>query len=335
MPTVTLAHGNGGLRMRELIDDVFASRLANEYLNTNNDAAFLNLDGERWAMTTDGFTVQPLFFPGGNIGSLAVHGTVNDLAVSGAKPFYLSLNAFIEEGTEFSQLEKIIDAMALAATAANIHIVTGDTKVVPNGNGGGVYFATTGIGKRVKQLMLDDTRIQAGDAIIVSGPIGNHGIAVMMAREDFGLSTNILSDSGNVWPLVNALCSLATPAHIKLLRDPTRGGLNMVVQDWNRTTHIGIDLFEQALPIEPAVQSVCNILGYDAFNLACEGRIIAVVDARTADSVCSRWKNLREGKGTAIIGRFTSHHSRVVMNTKMGGARVLLPLEDEPLPRIC
>ncbi|WP_075186433.1 hydrogenase expression/formation protein HypE [Teredinibacter haidensis] len=335
MAKITLAHGNGGLFMRELVDNVFAKRLTNSFLNTEKDAAYLHLDGGNWSMTTDGFTVQPLFFPGGDIGSLAIHGTVNDLSVSGATPKYLSLNAIIEEGLEFSDLEKIVDSMASAAKQANINIVTGDTKVVPKGHGGGVYFATTGIGKRIEQLQLDESKIKADDAILVSGAIGNHGIAVMMAREAFGLRSDIVSDSANIWPLVNILCKLQQPDKVTLLRDPTRGGLNMVVQDWNRISTLGVDLFEESLPIQPAVQSVCDMLGYDPFNLACEGRVVAIVDSTIAEETLALWKQCDNGKGAAIIGRFTKNHQRVVMHTSIGGQRVLNPLEDEPLPRIC
>jgi len=335
MSKITLAHGNGGLHMRELVDGVFASRLANEFLNTENDAAKLMLDAGAWSMTTDGFIVQPLFFPGGNIGSLAVHGTVNDLAVSGARPRFLSLNAFVEEGLEIAELEKIVDAMAEAAREAGVAIVTGDTKVVPKGEGGGVYFATTGIGQRLSQLQLDLNSIQEGDEIIVSGSIGNHGVAVMMAREAFGLHSDIISDSQNIFPLVETLTQLAAPEHVRFLRDPTRGGLNMVLQDWSRASGLGISLYEASIPVEPAVQSVCHMLGYDPFNLACEGRVVAAVDKSISSQVLEYWQSLEGGKGAARIGEFTREHNRVVMLTEIGGQRVLQPLEDEPLPRIC
>lgn len=335
MQTITLAHGNGGLRMRELVDELFAKRLANPWLNTDDDAANLSFDTRDWCMTTDGFTVQPLFFPGGNIGSLAIHGTINDLAVAGARPRYLSLNAIIEEGLAFSELEKIIDSMACSARDAQVHIVTGDTKVVPHGQGGGVYFVTTGIGPRLPQLQLNKKAITPGDCILVSGAIGNHGIAVMMAREEFGLSSDIISDSANIFPLVEIISHIDGATHIKRLRDPTRGGLNMVMQDWARTSQLGINLFEETLPIEPSVQSVCDMLGYDPFNLACEGRIVAAVDASIADAVCNTWRTTPLGAHSAVIGQFTDTHQRVVMQTGIGGQRVLQPLEDEPLPRIC
>jgi len=332
---ITLAHGNGGLLMRELVEECFARKLANTHLNTDLDAAQLNLAGTQWAMTTDGFTVQPLFFPGGNIGSLAIHGTVNDLAVSGARARYLSLNAFIEEGLSFSELDNIISAMASAANEAKISIVTGDTKVVPRGHGGGIYFATTGIGEKLPEFQLHPNRLQAGDKVIISGPIGNHGIAVMMAREDFGLHSEIQSDSANVWPLVAALRQLKNPNAVKLLRDPTRGGLNMVVHDWSHFSKLGIELCEHSLPIQPAVNTVCNILGYDPLSLACEGRIVAAVESSIAEDVIARWRNQPLGQEAAVIGELTNAHQQVVINTTIGGQRLLSPLEDEPLPRIC
>lgn len=333
--TITLAHGNGGLRMRELVDDIFARRLANPLLNTEQDAASLLLDKQHYAFTTDGFTVQPLFFPGGNIGSLAIHGTVNDLAVSGARPRYLSLNAFIEEGLSIKELTTVVDAMATAARKAEIFIVTGDTKIVPRGHGGGIYFATTGIGERQACFKLGQENIRPGDALLVSGTIGNHGIAVMMARESFGLHCDIVSDSASIWPLVAALQNLANPEAIKCMRDPTRGGLNMVVQDWSRTTGLGINLIDDQLPIQPAVASVCNMLGYDPFNLACEGRIILAAEPSVADTILMAWRDLPEGTGARKIGNFTGDHQQVVLHTDIGGQRILQPLEDEPLPRIC
>ncbi|SMF20501.1 Hydrogenase maturation protein, carbamoyl dehydratase HypE [Alteromonadaceae bacterium Bs31] len=332
---ISLAHGNGGVYMRELIDDIFASKLHNDFLNTEHDAAHLKLNNSDWAMTTDGFTVQPLFFPGGNIGSLAIHGTVNDLAVSGAKAKYLSLNAFLEEGLDITDLEIIVSSMAIAAKEAQIDIVTGDTKVLPFGHGGGIYFATTGIGERLKNLRLNHSNIQPGDKILVSGPIGNHGIAVMMAREAFGLSSDITSDSANIYPFVECLNALNTPEKIKCLRDPTRGGLNMLVQDWSRNTKLGVMLKEDQLPIEPAVASVCNMLGYDPFNLACEGRVLAAVSPELAQDVLQLWRELECGEQASCVGEFTCEHKQVVMETSIGGQRILQALEDEPLPRIC
>ncbi len=332
---ISLAHGNGGVLMRELVEDIFASRLQNQYLDTDKDAASLNLSSEQWAMTTDGFTVQPLFFPGGNIGSLAIHGTVNDLAVGGARAKYLSLNAILEEGLDITDLEIIVSSMAVAAKEAQVNIVTGDTKVVPKGHGGGIYFATTGIGERLKKLRLSPKNISAGDKIVVSGPIGNHGIAVMMAREAFGLSSDITSDSANIFPFVEQLHKLNQPENIKCLRDPTRGGLNMLVQDWSRSSGLGVSLFEDKLPIEPAVNSVCSMLGYDPFNLACEGRVVAALSPELVDDVLRAWKEMPNGELTACVGEFSTQHQRVVMHTHIGGQRILQPLEDEPLPRIC
>lgn len=334
MPNITLAHGNGGVLTRELIDEIFAARLRNSLLDTDADAANLHLSSSRWAMTTDSFTVQPLFFPGGNIGSLAIHGTVNDLSVAGARPRFLSLNAIIEEGFSFEQLTRIVDSMAQAARHSGVSIVTGDTKVVPQGQGGGIYLATTGIGEHLL-FDLDARRITPGDCLLVSGPIGNHGIAVMMAREEFGLSSSITSDSNNVFPLIEVLDNSELKTSVKLLRDPTRGGLNMVLQDWNRTTALGISLEQNAIPVEAQVQTVCDLLGYEPINLACEGRVVAVVAQTAAEAICRQWQQTAEGRNAAIIGHFTQHHQQVIFNTPIGGQRVLQPLINDPLPRIC
>jgi len=285
-------------------------------------------------MTSDSFTVQPLFFPGGNIGSLAIHGTVNDLSVTGAKPRYLSLNAIIEEGLNSEVLEMLVDSIASAAQQAEVHIVTGDTKVVPRGHGGELYLITTGLGQP-QGFNLQAGAIKSGDIVIISGPVGNHGIAVMMAREEFGLSGTVSSDSANVWPLVNALNTPIYKPAVKLMRDPTRGGLNTVLQDWSRMTHLGIEIDESTIPVDTAVQSVCDLLGYDPINLACEGRVVAVIDKTLAEQACAQWRCCEHGQNACIIGQFTDSHTQVVLNTPLGGQRVLHPLIDDPLPRIC
>ena len=225
---IMLAHGNGGRYMRELIEELFARHLANPLLDTRVDAAHIPLGAGDVMVTTDGFTVQPLEFPGGTIGSLAVHGTVNDLAVSGAVPHYLTLSAFIEEGFEIAQLERIVISLAHAAREANVAVVAGDTKVVRRGEGGGLYLATTGVGLRAAGVQLGMQHIRAGDALLVSGPVGDHGIAVMLAREQFGLRGELLSDAASVLPLTQALLKLGG---LRFMRDPTRGGLATVAHE--------------------------------------------------------------------------------------------------------
>lgn len=329
---IVLAHGNGGRYMRELIDAVFACHLGNPYLDTRVDAVAVPLLGNRMVVTTDGFTVRPLEFPGGDIGSLAVHGTVNDLAVSGAKPLYLTLSAFIEEGLELAQLERIVASLGRAAREAGIAVVAGDTKVVPRGEGGGLYLAVTGVGVDRDEVHLGMDRIRAGDALLVSGPVGDHGVAVMLAREQFGLSGELQSDSASVLPLTESL--LDEPG-LRFMRDPTRGGLATVAHELCHGAHLGLVLDEAAIPLRDSVSSVCEILGYDPLYLACEGRVAAVVAQDAAPVALAKWRGLAQGEQAAVIGEFVEGKPRVVLRTPLGGERFLEELEDDPLPRIC
>ena len=329
---ITLAHGNGGRYMRELIEDIFARHLANDLLNIQVDAASLSLDSRDVVFTTDGFTVQPLEFPGGNIGSLAIHGTVNDLAVAGAKPQYLALNAFIEEGLEVAQLDRIVASLAKAASTAGVKIVAGDTKVLRRGEGGGLYLATTGIGSRNPAFNLGLDQIRDGDAILVSGSVGDHGISVLLAREQFGLRGDLQSDSASVLPLTQALAEING---LRFMRDPTRGGLATVCPELVRTTPFGIRIRQADIPISDPVQSVCDMLGYDPLFLACEGRVVAIVAPDQAQDVLQKWRSLPDGKDAAIIGQVESGLSQVILQTDLGGERILEELEDDPLPRIC
>jgi hydrogenase expression/formation protein HypE len=329
---ILLAHGNGGYYMRELIDAVFACHLGNPYLDTRLDAVGVPLPANQIVVTTDGFTVRPLEFPGGDIGSLAVHGTVNDLAVCGARPMYLTLNAFIEEGLEVAQLDRIVASLGRAARHAGVVVVAGDTKVVPRGEGGGLYLATTGIGVRDQGIQLGMADIRAGDAMLVSGPVGDHGIAVMLAREQFDLAGDVRSDSASVLPLTQALHNLSG---LRFMRDPTRGGLATVAHELCRGAHLGLSLNEVAIPVRDAVSSVCEILGYDPLYLACEGRVVAVVAPDAIASALAAWRALPDGEQAAVIGEFVDDWPQVVLKTPLGGERFLEELEDDPLPRIC
>ncbi len=330
---ISLAHGNGGRYMRELIEELFARHLGNPHLDVQADAVVLPLNQSGDLLfTTDGFTVQPLEFPGGNIGSLAVHGTTNDLAVSGAIPHYLSLNAFIEEGFEVDRLERIIQGIAEAARAIDVQVVAGDTKVVRRGEGGGVYLATTGVGIRPPGLTIGMQQIRAGDRILVSGPVGDHGIAVMLAREQFGLRGDLLSDAGSVLPLTRALHDLPG---LRFMRDPTRGGLATVAHEIARATGLQVSLAQPRIPVRDAVTSVCEMLGYDPLFLACEGRVVAVLDPADAETALQRWRALPEGSSAAEIGEISQGDPFVVLETELGGSRILEELEDDPLPRIC
>lgn len=329
---ILLAHGNGGRLMRELIADIFARHLANPLLDTNADAVTLPpLDGEPM-VTTDGFTVQPLEFPGGNLGSLAVHGVVNDLAVAGADPRYLTLSALIEEGLEVEVLDRLIASFSAAARECGVVVVAGDTKVVRRGEGGGLYLSVAGIGVKRAQAPLNIKSIAPGDVVLVSGPVGDHGIAVMLAREQFGLSGELRSDSASVLPLAQAVRDLPG---LRFMRDPTRGGLATVAHEIARACGHNVALNQSLVPLRPEVVSVCEMLGYDPYFLACEGRIVAVADAAAAETVLARWRALPQGRDACIIGRIEAGDSRVILETELGGRRVLDELEDDPLPRIC
>ncbi len=329
---ISLAHGNGGRFMRELIDEIFARHLANPALDVHADAVPISLPAGEVMITTDGFTVQPLEFPGGDIGSLAVHGTTNDLAVAGALPQYLSLNVFVEEGIEIALLERVIASLAAAAREVGVQVAAGDTKVVRRGEGGGIYLATTGVGIRAPGLRLGLDRIQAGDSILVSGPVGDHGIAVMLAREQFGLKGELRSDAASVLPLTQALLGLTG---LRFMRDPTRGGLATVAHEICHATGLRVRLHQPRIPVRDPVQSVCEMLGYDPMFLACEGRVVAVVDAGRADQALGLWRSLPQGREAAIIGALEHGPARLVLETELGGQRLLEELEDDPLPRIC
>jgi hydrogenase expression/formation protein HypE len=329
---ITLAHGNGGRHMRELIAQLFQRYLGSGALDVEADAATLPaLDGELM-ITTDGFAVQPLEFPGGDIGSLAVHGTVNDLAVAGAIPRYLTLNTFIEEGFELVQLERIIRSMGEAAAQAGVAVVAGDTKVVPRGQGGGLYLATAGVGMRDPRHRLTLAGLQAGDKLLVSGPVGNHGTAVMLAREQFGLQGDLCSDAACVRPLTEALLAFKT---LRFMRDPTRGGLATAAHEFARASGLTVRLQQAAIPVAGPVEAVCEMLGYDPLYLACEGRVVAVVGAEEAEAALAAWRTLEQGAEAALIGELQSGRPQVVLTTELGGERLLEELEDEPLPRIC
>jgi len=329
---VTLAHGNGGRFMRELVEDVIAPALASPALDTDVDAAQFTPGVATLITSTDGFIVQPLEFPGGDIGSLAVHGTVNDLAVSGAEPRWLTVNFFIEEGLDLALLGRITASLGRSARDADVAILAGDTKVLPRGQGGGLYLATTGIGVPLPGPALGLDRIQAGDQVLVSGPIGDHGTAVLLAREAFGLRGELKSDCASVVPLMRAIRGLPG---LRFMRDPTRGGLASVAHEIARATGLTVELDGASVPVRPPVESVCNMLGYDPHYLACEGRIVAIVDPSTTADVLACWRALPDGAESALIGSILQGPPRVTLRTPLGGARLLEELEDDPLPRIC
>jgi hydrogenase expression/formation protein HypE len=328
---ISLAHGNGGRLMRELIEELFVPALANPQLDTGADAVSLPIPTDRdLLITTDGFTVQPLEFPGGNIGSLAVHGTVNDLAVSGAVPRFMTLNVFLEEGLEIALLRRVIDALASAARDSGVAVVAGDTKVVGRGDCDGIYLATTGVGFRPRGVCFALDRVRAGDRILVSGPIGDHGAAVMLAREEFGLRGDLQSDAASVLPQAQVLM---TVPNLRFMRDPTRGGLATVAHEIARATGLTVRLSEAQIPVNDAVQSVCELLGFDPLYLACEGRIVAVVGPESAETALAALRQV--APRAALIGEVSEGSPQVILATAFGGQRSLDELEDDPLPRIC
>jgi len=317
--------------MRELIEELFAPALKNAHLDTRADAVALPMEADReLVVTTDGFTVQPLEFPGGNIGSLAVHGTVNDLAVSGADPRFMTLSVFLEEGLEIALLRRVIAALADAARDSGIAVVAGDTKVIGRGDCDGIYLAATGIGFRPHGARLGLDRVRAGDRLIVSGPVGEHGAAVMLARQEFGLRGDLNSDAASVWPQAQAL--MAVPG-LRFMRDPTRGGLATVAHELARATQLSVHLSEAEIPVSDPVQSVCELLGFDPLYLACEGRLVAVVAAVAAERALSALRTV--APQAMLIGELRDGPSQVVLATAFGGLRALDELEDDPLPRIC
>ena len=328
---IELKNGNGGIHMQSLIRELLAEFTVAP--NTQVDAAtFLTLPDQQWLTTTDGFSVEPLFFPGGSIGSLAVNGTVNDLAVSGAVAKFLTLNLFIEEGFALNELKEIMADLARAADNAKVQIIAGDTKVLPHGQLPGVLMATTGIGVKMNPMPLGFSTIQPGDAILTSGSLGDHGAAVMLAREAFGLTGDVQSCCAPVTDLAQAAMNYSG---LRFMRDPTRGGLVTVLHDLANDTQLSPRIIETALPIKPQVNAICDILGYNPLVLASEGRIVAVIDAAQADSLLNTWQAMPGGKEAAIIGTVGDTNDDPVMITELGGEKYIAPLQDDPLPRIC
>src|SRR5450631_346082 len=328
---ISLGHGNGGRLTRELIEELFVPALANPHLDTGADAVAVPVPADRdLVVTTDGFTVKPLEFPGGNIGSLAVHGTVNDLAVSGAVPRFMTLSVFLEEGLEVALLRRVVAALAAAARQCGVDVVAGDTKVVGRGDCDGIYLATTGVGFRPRGVRFGLNRVRAGDRILVSGPIGDHGAAVMLAREEFGLRGDLKSDAASVLCQSQALMAVQG---VRFMRDPTRGGLATVAHEIARATGLTVRLLESTIPVNDAVQSVCELLGFDPLYLACEGRVVAVVAPDAADAALVQLRTV--APQAALIGEIQAGAPQVVLETGFGGQRCIDELEDDPLPRIC
>jgi len=327
---ITLAHGNGGRYMRELIRDIFAKHFGG--IDATADAALLPPFAGEAMFTADGFIVDPLEFPGGDIGSLAVHGTVNDLAVSGATPRWLAVSCFIEEGFEIARLERIAVNMGRTARECGVAVVAGDTKVLPRGHGGGLYLSVAGIGTRNPGAPPGLGSIKPGDAILVSGTLGDHGTAILLARHEFGLHGDLRSDAASV---VKFTLVAEAFAGLRFMRDPTRGGIATVTNEIAQATRCRVTLDETRLPLHEQVRGICDMLGYDPLYLACEGRVVAVIDPVQAPALLAAWRALPGGERAAIVGQITAGRAHVVLRTALGGERILDELEDDPLPRIC
>lgn len=331
---VRLAHGGGGQLSRELVDSLFLPVFGNVNLNRLNDSAILNIPTDQLAFTTDSFVVDPLFFPGGDIGRLAVCGTVNDLAVMGAVPRYLSVGFILEEGLSLETLQKIVQSMGSTAQEAGVRIVTGDTKVVAKGQADGVFINTSGIGVVEKKGPVTESRVYSGDVIIVSAPLGCHGMSVILAREEMGFKNSILSDVAPLNTLVQVMLEASSEIHA--MRDATRGGLAAVLNEMAQQSGRSIEICEQDLPLRQDVETACELLGFDPVYVANEGVLVASVAAAHADRVLSAMHSVPWGREARIAGEvLDSAEGRVVMKTQLGTHRIVHMLSGEQLPRIC
>ncbi len=333
-PQVLLAHGGGGRLSHELVQHVLSPCFDNPLLRPLHDGAIFELNGRRVAFTTDSYVVRPAFFPGGDIGRLAVFGTANDLAMCGARPLFISCGLIIEEGLPMEVLRAVARSMRQAADEAGVQVVTGDTKVVERGKGDGVFINTSGIGEVLPGLDVGPHRLRPGDEILISGPVGLHGIAIMSAREDLGLEGSLESDSASVYPLVAALAEAGIDTH--MLRDPTRGGVASALNEMLDGTGLGIVIRDTAVPVPAGVEGACEILGLDPLHVANEGIFIAVVQQGQADAALRVLRCHPQGSQAAIIGGVVADHAgTVVIRTELGTTRVLDMLSGEQLPRIC
>jgi hydrogenase expression/formation protein HypE len=333
-PTIVMGHGAGGRMMSDLIRHLFAAELGNELLGQMGDATALERPDGRLAFTTDSFVVSPLFFPGGDIGELAVYGTVNDLAMRGARPLGLSAGFILEEGLPVETLGRIVASMASACRKAGTRVVTGDTKVVNKGHGDGLYVNTSGIGVIPEGIDIAPQNARPGDAVLVSGSMGDHGMAIMSVREGLGFESQIASDTAPLGGLVEAM--LAVTPQVHCLRDATRGGLAAVLNELAEASKVGIDFEETLVPVHRPVLAACEMLGLDPFYVANEGKLVAIVPAEQADEILAAMRKNEFGKEAAIIGHVTGQHpGMVVAKTAIGGSRVVDLPAGELLPRIC
>ncbi|MGB7842232.1 MAG: hydrogenase expression/formation protein HypE [Salinimicrobium sp.] len=332
--TINLGHGSGGLMTRELLDQVIFKKLGNQYLDKKHDGAVIKVEGDL-AISTDSFVISPVFFKGGNIGELAVNGTVNDVAMCGANAEFLSLAFIVEEGLEMSEFIKIVDSIRTTAERCGVKIVTGDTKVVERGKGDKIFINTTGFGRVHPKADISTRNIKSGDKIILSGEIAQHGMAIMSQREGLQFESTIISDTTNLNFLVTALLDEFGNS-IHLLRDPTRGGVAAVLSEIATDTNLGIVIDENKIPVDDQVAAACEILGLDPLYVANEGLFIAIVDAEVERELTALMKRHEKGRKAVCIGEITGEHpNKVVMKSSIGGKRMVTPLIGEQLPRIC
>ena len=333
-PRILLAHGGGGKLMHQLLEKMFLSAFGNDLLNNRHDSAVLNLPGKKLAFTTDSYVVRPIFFPGGDIGSLAVHGTVNDLAMSGARPLYLSAGFILEEGLPMETLWRVVCSMRDAARRCGVQIVTGDTKVVDKGKGDGLFINTAGIGVVEHSLTIAPGSVRAGDAVLVSGDLGRHGMAIMSVREGLEFEGTIESDSASVADL--ALKLIAAGIEIHCLRDLTRGGLASALNEISEAAKLRIVVEEKLIPVREDVHAACEVLGLDPLHVACEGRFVAFVAAKDGERALNIMKAHESGAGAALIGRVQIESPPlVILKSAIGASRILDMPTGEQLPRIC
>ncbi len=332
---INMSHGAGGKATQSLIEGLLAPAFANDTLNEMADAGALTVGGVELALTTDSFVVRPLRFPGGSIGTLAVHGTVNDLAVSGARPLALTLSLVLEEGLSADDLRAEVDAIAGAARAAGVSVIAGDTKVVERGHADGMYVCTTGIGWRDERARLSPASLEPGDRILLSGSIGDHGTAIMLARNEFDLDAEIESDSRSLWPAADALLDAVGPS-LRCMRDATRGGVASVLNELARSSGVAMIVREGDVPVKPAVAGAAEILGIDPMYMANEGKLVAFVAPEMAEKALAALRSAPGCEQAAEIGEVrTEPPGMVLMHTSFGGRRVMDQLVGDPLPRIC
>jgi hydrogenase expression/formation protein HypE len=331
---VIIGHGSGGKLSHDLISDLFLPSLQSPALLAGNDAAVVPAEKFRLAVSTDSHVVYPLFFPGGDIGRLAICGTVNDVAMMGAQPLYLTAGFILEEGLELGLLEQVVESMKIAASEAEVQIIAGDTKVVERGKADGLYINTSGVGRIADGLAIGGDKAKPGDAIILSGPIGDHGISVLEARGELGFKSNILSDVAPLNHLVASMLTVSSEIHV--LRDPTRGGLATSLNEIARQSQVGLILDESQIPVRPAVQAACEMLGFDPLYIANEGKLLAIVAPEDVDELLITMKTFPISQEAVIIGEVISDPpGRVLMKTAIGSTRIVDMLAGEILPRIC